>query len=117
MRSFIDINDVVLATDLIARNARPGDCFHISTNQLISVRDLVGEIAEMYGLAIEDICEIGEERVGKDEAYMLSSEKLRKEFGWTDTVSLQDGLMKVRSWLEGFVPELENAELKYRHSK
>ena len=40
-RSFIYMEDVAEATWQLSINGKLGECYHISTNELISIRDLV----------------------------------------------------------------------------
>ena len=41
VRSFIHINDVVDATFKVLNDGVPGETYHISTNEIISIKDLV----------------------------------------------------------------------------
>lgn len=115
VRVFIHMNDVSDATLRIARNGTPGDSYHISGYELVSIRTLVEIILNRLGKSFEDCVEIGPERPGKDTAYTLDSFKLRTELGWRDSVSLQQGIDDVVAWAERFRNELPKLPIKYEH--
>lgn len=114
-RSFIHIRDVSDATLRIARKGRVGEVYHISTKQAITIRALVEMICARMGVAFDDHVEIVGERLGKDAAYLLDSDKLRTELGWQDTVSLEAGLDEVIKWVDSNLDTLSQQEFNYVH--
>jgi dTDP-glucose 4,6-dehydratase len=72
-------------------------------------------ILEKLGKDFDACVEIGPERPGKDSAYMLDSTKLRKELGWTDTVSLGEGIDETIAWAKRFKDELPSLPIRYEH--
>ena len=114
-RSFIHIDDVVNATQLIAENGNIGDTYHISTNRLLSILELVQLVAGMQGKSQDDICNTSDERMGKDSAYMLNSSKLRNELNWTDKISLEDGLHRVSGWVTEHFDVISKSTKEYAH--
>ena len=115
IRSFIHIQDVAEATRKIALEADAGESFHISTPHVVSIRDLVEKIAEMTGVALSDLADIGEERLGKDQAYLLDSSRLREELGWQDKIDLQAGLAETLKWIDDNLSDLEQLPHEYQH--
>ena len=115
VRVFIHMNDVSDATLRIARKGTPGETYHISGYELVSIRTLVEIILKRLDKSFEDCVEIGPERPGKDTAYTLDSFKLRTELGWRDTVSLQRGIDDVVAWAERFRADLPKLPIKYQH--
>ena len=114
-RSFIHMRDVSDATWRIARHGRLGETYHISTDRQVSIRRLVDMICARLGATFEDAVELVGERLGKDSAYRLDSSKLRKELGWLDRISLEDGLDQTIEWLNRFFDELKKQPLQYVH--
>lgn len=114
-RSFIHIDDVSDATYRISREGRLGETYHISTDRLISVRDLVAMICERMGVRFEDHVEVVGERLGKDSFYQLDSTRLRSELGWQDQISLEDGIAQTISWIDRFLDDLRSMPLDYVH--
>ena len=114
-RSFIHMRDVSEATWRIAQQGRPGETYHISTDRQVSIRDLVDMICARLGAKFEDSVEIVGDRLGKDAAYRLDSTKLRTELGWTERISLEDGLDETIAWVNRFYSELKSQPLHYVH--
>lgn len=102
IRSFIHMRDVSEATLRIALEGRVGETYHISTDRMVSIRELVAMILERLGKEFDACVEIAPERPGKDQAYMLDSTKLRSELGWRDAVGLEDGIAECVAWAERF---------------
>ena len=115
VRCFIHIEDVAEATYQIALRGEPGQCYHISTQQKISIRELVERIANMVGIALSELVEISDERLGKDQAYLLDSAKLREELGWSDVVDLDTGIAKTCDWVDANLGTLLDQPQTYIH--
>jgi dTDP-glucose 4,6-dehydratase len=113
-RSFIHIDDVVEATYRLSLSDLLGETFHISTNELISIRDLVSQIYDLLGITEAGIVHLPE-RDGKDQTYQLDSSKIRSELGWTDKVSLLNGLEQVHHWVVDNLPLLRGMPKHYSH--
>lgn len=114
-RSFIHMRDVCEATWRIAREGRDGESYHIATAEVIAVRDLVRRICERMGVAFEDHVEIVGELLGKDMSYRLDSGKLRQELGWSDHVSLDEGIDECIDWVRRDFEVLRTLPLDYLH--
>jgi dTDP-glucose 4,6-dehydratase len=115
VRVFIHMTDVADAILHIARNGKPGESYHISGYELVSIRALVEMILSRLGKSFEDCVEIGPERPGKDTAYTLDSFKLRTELGWRDRLSLQQGIDDVIAWAKRFENDIATLPTKYEH--
>ena len=115
VRVFIHMADVSDATLKIAQHGTPGETYHISGYELVSIRTLVEMILQRLGRRFEDCVEIGPERPGKDTAYTLDSMKVRTQLGWRDTISLAQGIDDVIAWAERFGDELAKLPAKYEH--
>jgi dTDP-glucose 4,6-dehydratase len=115
VRVFIDMRDVSDATHRVAVSGKPGETYHISGYELVSIRHLVELILGKLGKSFDEYVELGPERVGKDSAYMLDSFKIRTELGWMDKISLSDGLDDVIAWAEKFKAELPELPSTYVH--
>ena len=114
-RSFIHMDDVSTATLRIARDSPAGEIYHISTNDIISIRDLVELICEMMNVDFESVVEVGEERLGKDAAYLLDSSKLRDTFNWQDRIPFKKGINEVIKWVGGNFDNLKTQPQDYIH--
>lgn len=114
-RSFIHMRDVSDATWRIANSAPAGETYHISTNHIVTVRELVTSIVAKLGATFEDCVEVVGERLGKDAAYMLDSKKLRDNLGWQDKISLDQGLDECIAWVKSNFEELKRQPYDYQH--
>ena len=116
-RSFIHIDDVSEATLNIAKNGKPGDTYHISTDRIISIKDLVTLICDKMNVDFNDHVDVVDERPGKDAAYCLDSTKLRETLNWKDKITLEEGLDEVIGWIDKNLETLRNQPLDYIHKK
>lgn len=115
VRSFIHIGDVVRGTMSVMRNGTPGEIYHLSTTETISIRGLVEKVAGVMKVSFEECVDIAPERPGKDAAYLLDSGKMNREFDWTAQVSLDEGIGQVVKWVEDNLNEIEQQPLDYIH--
>lgn len=114
-RSFIHMRDVSSATLAVARESAPGETWHISTNEIVTIRELVERICAKLGASFEASVEVVGERLGKDAAYMLDSGKLRSRLGWADKVGLDRGLDECVEWVKSNFDVLKNEPFDYQH--
>ena len=114
-RSFIHMNDVSSATWSIAQYAPIGETYHISTDRIVSIRELVEIICGRLGKDFSQCVEVVGERLGKDSAYWLNSRKLREGLGWQDQISLEMGIDQTIAWVQGNLPALQQQPANYIH--
>ena len=114
-RSFIHIGDVSDATYKVMKHGVPGETYHISTKELISIKKLVWLIAEKINKNPDDFVVNTDERLGKDHSYALDSKKIRNELSWADSISLEDGLEKTIYWVESNLDVLKKMPAHYIH--
>ena len=116
-RSFIHIDDVSNATEKLMLSKSVGETYHISTNDIISIKDLITKIAEMLNTDFNLVVDLIPERVGKDSTYELSSQKIRNDFNWSEKISLHDGIISTIDWVKNYLPELKKTDFEYIHKK
>ena len=114
-RSFIHMRDVCDATYKIMEHGESGEVYHISTNNVISIHDLVEKICIKLGVKFEDNVEFVGERLGKDSAYHLDSSKIRMNLGWQEQNLLDGGLNECISWVQANFDILKNQPFDYLH--
>lgn len=114
-RSFIHMKDVSEATWRIMEKGSNGSSYHISTREIISIRELVERICKKLGVRFEDHVEVVGERLGKDAAYQLDSTKLRGELGWQDQLDLNQGLDECIAWVRTHFDTLKSQSYDYIH--
>jgi len=114
-RSFIHMRDVSDATWRIMQNGRDGDTYHISTDEVVSIRELVERICTKLDVRFDDYVEVVGERMGKDSAYHLDCTKLRTELGWQDSINLDQGLDECIAWVRTHFEALKAQPYDYKH--
>jgi dTDP-glucose 4,6-dehydratase len=117
IRSFIHIEDVVLATFKIMLDGKIGSCYHISTNDLITIKDLVIKISELTNINFNKLVQMSPERMGKDTAYMLDSTFLRSDLNWKPKIDLDRGLADTLKWIDRNFQKLKKQPKNYEHKK
>jgi dTDP-glucose 4,6-dehydratase len=115
VRSFIHIRDVSDGTLRIARQAAPGEVYHLSTPLNLSIRELVERICLKLGVEFDRVVEVVDDRPGKDAAYLLDSAKAREQLGWRDHMSLEAGIDETIAWVSQHLEELKRQPLDYLH--
>ncbi len=116
-RCFIHIKDVCSATRLISQQGTPGETYHISTSNAISIRELVCTIAEQLNTPVSKLVKVSEDRLGKDDSYLLDSKKLRTELSWEPKIELREGINSVMQWVDKNLAFLETEPRNYVHRK
>ncbi|HSW70967.1 MAG TPA: GDP-mannose 4,6-dehydratase [Gammaproteobacteria bacterium] len=114
-RSFIHMKDVSEATWRIMEKGNNGSTYHISTREIVSIRELVESICQKLGVHFEEHVEVVGERLGKDAAYQLDSTKLRKELDWQDRFNLDQGLDDCIAWVRQHFDTLKSQPYDYIH--
>ena len=91
--------------------------FHISGEDYISIYELVEKIAKKLGLDVDDCIEVSEDRIGKDQAYLLNSQKLKSMTGWSTNYSLDRGLDETIDWVMQNLDFLREEPDTYIHKR
>ena len=116
-RSFIYINDASEATYLISLKGKIGSTYHISTNKIISVKNIVKMISGITKIKFNKLVNITQDRIGKDSMYNLNSNKIRKELNWKPKTNLREGLIQTLKWIDNNIAFLRHQKLHYIHKK
>lgn len=114
-RSFIHIDDVASATFKIAIKGSIGETYHISTERTISIHNLVLKVCEILEQDPNELIISSEERLGKDQSYLLSSEKIRQELEWEDKIELESGIKSTIDWVDANLEVLKDLPHDYIH--
>lgn len=114
-RSFIHIRDVVQGTYQAMVKGLPGDIFHFSTTRMISIKELVAEIAQLMDISFEDHVESVDELKGKDFSYSLDASLAGERLGWGSEFSLEQGLEQTIDWVKQNLEYLKLQPFEYIH--
>jgi len=116
-RSFIHMKDVSEATWKITLTEPAGETYHISTNEIVSIKELVERICKKMDVKFSDYVEVVGDRPGKDAAYLLDSRKLRNSLDWDNKINLDEGLDDCIQWVKTNYDDLKNKQLDYIHKQ
>ena len=81
----------------------------------MSIRELVELICQKLNIDFHSAVEIGEDRIGKDQAYLMSSKKAKKELNWEPKIDLSSGIDETISWVKSNLEVLNTMPLEYEH--
>lgn len=94
-RSFLYVDDVVRAFDLILFSGGIGEIYNIGSSDEITVNDLAKMMINI--ISPDASIEYGPDRPFNDHRYFLNSSKV-EQLGWTKIVSFSEGLRKTIDW-------------------
>ncbi len=115
VKSFIHVRDVSRGEVLALQRGRPGEIYHLSPERGYQVRRIVENICRLMGADFEQATRTVAERPGQDAAYLVDSQKARRQLGWAPRVGLEEGLAEVIAWVEANWPGILEQPLEYRH--
>ncbi len=115
-RSFIHIDDVSEATLLVLLKGKNGSIYHVSGDDLISIKNLLIKIATILNVDFHKLVKISPDRIGKDSFYFLNNSEIKK-LGWKQKISLDEGIKKVIRWNQKYKNIIKESDYKYLHKK
>jgi len=115
VKSYLHIRDVSRGELLALWHGETGAIYHLSPEGGISIRDLVQGICGTLGVSFQEATAVVEERPGQDAAYVINSERARKELGWQPVIDLDAGLAETRQWIEEYWDQILKSPLEYQH--
>ena len=113
VKSYIHIQDVCLGIMKAMTTYQPGEVFHFSPEESVSIKDLVAKICKRMEHKFEDNVQMVEERPGQDACYIIDSSKARKSLGWRPQISLDQGIDETIRWVEVNYQHLIQTPLEY----
>ena len=76
---------------------------------------MVKKICDLLKIDFAELVEVSEDRLGKDQSYMLNSDKIREDLGWQDNIRLEEGIISTIEWVDNNLVTLKNLPLEYIH--
>jgi dTDP-glucose 4,6-dehydratase len=117
VKSYIHIRDVSRGELSIMEKGTIGQIYHLSPDEGIAVKSVVKIISDQMGIPFDTATKVVEERLGQDKAYVIDSAKARKELGWKQQISLNDGLQQTLDWVLRNYQEISLQPLGYVHKE
>ena len=96
-RSYLYVDDVAEAFDVVLHRGVPGEVYNIGTKKERTVREVASEICRVFGLDPDQYLEFVRDRAFNDQRYYISDEKLTA-LGWEEKTSWEEGLRKTIEW-------------------
>jgi dTDP-glucose 4,6-dehydratase len=115
VRAFIYASDVATALMSVIRAGVNGETYHFSPADFITIRQLVERICAKMNAPFSGVVEITADRPGKDQAYLMNSDKARDRLGWAPKIALDAGLDDTIAWVTQHFNEFKNLDWNYQH--
>ena len=115
VRAFIHAEDVSRGILSMIEKGKLGEIYHFSTDEHVSIRDLVGKISSITGNCWDSFVKEAPDRLGKDAAYKLSCKKAFDELGWKANITLQEGLTRCFDWIQNNKNIIDGLDKSYVH--
>lgn len=116
-RSFIFSSDIIEATNKLLFDGKIKEEYNFSSNEEVSILELINKISDILEIKFESNVEIGAERPGKDMFYRLDCKKSIADLNWSNKISLDQGLEKVIRWISINNSKLKNEPMDYIHKR
>ena len=117
VRAFIhgrDISDGILkAMD----KGKPGQIYHFSTDEFVTIRELMEKISKKCRIKLEDFIKIVPKHQDNDSAYLMNANKAKTELGWKPQYNLDSGLEETFKWIRDNFDIIRKMPKHYRHIK
>ena len=114
-RSFIHSNDFTDAIFKIIDSKITKEEFNFSTNEEVSISELVEIICQITKIDKEKIIRYGPERPGKDMFYRMDINKAKSLLNWSPQTSLKKGLFLVNEWIKDGFLKFTKESWSYKH--
>ena len=115
-RSFIHIADTVEAINQLIRCGNIGEAYHISPKtKEISIYSIVNLICNIMGYDFKSSIKLISENYCQDSAYLLNSNKIRNICGWSEKISLDEGIKETIQWININWKAISNMPMEYIH--
>lgn len=105
-KSYMHARDIGLAIHLIAEKAPMGETYNCGPEAAVSIRELIELVAKRMGIPFDQLCQEVPGRVGEDAQYWLNSSKIKRDVGWRETVSLEQGVDEMIAWGKKYLPQI-----------
>ncbi len=113
IRSYLYVEDVAEAFDLVLHKGTPGEVYNIGTQKERTVTDVAKDLCTIFGLETSDSITHVRDRAFNDRRYYICDNKLMA-LGWKETTTWEDGLKKTVDWYlkNGFSEYWDNGNVE-----
>jgi dTDP-glucose 4,6-dehydratase len=114
-RSFIFSSDFSSGIQMLLTRGVPGEIYHFSNDQVVTIYRLVEELCSMMGSNVDNHIIQSPERPSKDFRYLMDSSKSSNLLGWISNTNLEFGIKQTVQWFEENYSKLKLTPLQYEH--
>jgi dTDP-glucose 4,6-dehydratase len=112
-KSYIHARDLARAILLVSEKAPLGIVYNAGPPEPISIRRLMEKTADALSIPFEQLCEVVPDRLGQDSRYWLDSSAIKRDVGWEQEISLEEGLKEMVEWGRTYLPQLQETSTEY----
>ena len=105
--------DLARAILLVAEKAPLGTVYNAGPPEPISIRQLMEKTADALDMPFDELCEVVPDRLGQDSRYWLDSSAIKKDVGWEQEITLEEGLKEMVEWGRTYLPQLREMSTEY----
>ena len=116
-RSFIHWHDYSDGIIAMIELGKPGNIYHFSNDELISIRDLIKRIAFITNVPFDNFVNETKDRRGKDQAYRMDMQFTQTKLQWKPKVELEEGLIMTYDWVNNNLSDLASELQSYEHKE
>lgn len=103
VRDWLYVEDHCSAIDLIIHDGVPGETYNIGGNSERKNIDVVRTILRICGKP-ESLITYVTDRPGHDLRYAINASKIKRELGWTPSVTFEEGIKRTVDWYMSHKP-------------
>jgi len=115
VRAFISGVDVADAVMRSLNFGVVGEVYHFSPERFLSIREIIEIICSKMDIDFADLVEIVPDRPGKDQAYLMDSNKARRDLGWQESQTIEECIDDTIRWVKNSLDEISTLPLHYIH--
>jgi len=117
VRSFIYADDFSSAVYKCLTNGKIGEVYHVASEEYVSIKSLIVKICKKLSVDINEVVEVGPERISQDSKYILDIKKIKKELKWKPEINLDQGLDITIEWVKKNISNFKKEDLNYKHKE
>ena len=117
VRSFIYADDFSSAVYKCLTNGKIGEVYHVASEEYVSIKSLIVKICKKLSVDINEVVEVGPERISQDSKYILDIKKIKKELKWKPEINLDQGLDITIEWVKKNINNFKKEDLNYKHKE
>lgn len=100
VRDFTDVRDVVHAYDLLLKKGRKGEIYNVCSGSGFSLRAIIDSMARQLDMEVAIDVDQRLIRPADNRVIIGSNEKIKRELGWSNDITLEQSLKDVISYWE-----------------